>query len=140
MATDYRAKGYQSGIGALIEGLSSGSDDWAKNKFKRNQEIEKRRFDIAKMIAQDEMIQNRSNATFDRNQEQKLQQEFPDQYMPRRATTEKFLSPEDLAKANQFYRGISDERSRRLKVKEENQGKKGSLDQILAEILSKNQK
>lgn len=63
MATDYRAKGYQSGFGALVEGLSSGSDDWAKNKFKRDQELEKRRFDIAKMTTQEQNTQKRHEET-----------------------------------------------------------------------------
>lgn len=50
--SDFRSRGYQSGFGALLSGLRTGSDTLAKNRFERNQKIDDRRFEMAKMMAQ----------------------------------------------------------------------------------------
>lgn len=143
MATDYKLKGNQSAFGAILEGLKTGTNDQAKsrrkinemitraeisNHFSRERDDENHRFQIAKMMAEDRMTDQRN--MFKRDQE--LEEEFPDQYQPRKpvlASGQNFLSPEELSRNNAFYESIRQERSKRLKNKE----KKGSA---ITELLS----
>lgn len=56
------SSGYQNGLQALIEGLSDGSDDVAKNRFTRNQKNTEMRFQLAKQSAQNQFTQRNQQA------------------------------------------------------------------------------
>lgn len=70
-----------------------------KNMFKRNQELEKRRFDVAKMMARN--MFNRENEMMRWNREQNIGQPMPGQ-------TAAFLTPKQLFEQNEKNRKIKE--------------------------------
>lgn len=131
------SKGYQSGLGAIIEGLNKGSQTVSKNRYERGKiesknnftrDLQDRKFKQAKMLAEmkaeaDREKWAREGMQKGREHDQELAEEFPDQWSPIQSRSAEpggnnLLPREELDRINQIYESIRQERSRRLKMKE----------------------
>jgi len=126
MAFDFKKKGYQSGFGAVLEGL--GDDDIINNRFKRRQESDRRQFELSKMEKQNQYQTQRGEAQEAKRQANRLSiEELRNQNILARQAARESKSKKEKIDPNELTAFIT---GKFTPAMEQNFGKLSEEDQI----------